>query len=83
MDVGIVLAPAADFGNVVRRAEALGYRRAWFYDTQLLNDELFAAMAAAAVQESSTVLAGTSLVAAAPDAAGDELGRSPAGAQTS
>jgi len=53
MDFGIFLAPAADSFTVVKRAEALGYRRAWFYDTQLLNAELFVAMAAAAVHTRS------------------------------
>jgi len=52
MDFGIFLAPAADSWKVVARAEELGYRRAWFYDTQLLNSELFATMAAAAVHTS-------------------------------
>jgi 5,10-methylenetetrahydromethanopterin reductase len=50
MDYGIFLAPFADSWKIVKRAEALGYRRAWFYDTQLLNSELFASMAAAAMQ---------------------------------
>ena len=52
MDFGIFLAPAADSWTVAKRAEELGYRRAWFYDTQLLNSELFATMGAAAVQTS-------------------------------
>ena len=52
MDPGIFLAPAADSWKVVKRAEELGYHRAWFYDTQLLNSELFATMAAAAVHTS-------------------------------
>jgi len=50
MEFDIFLAPAADSWKVVQRAEALGFRRAWFYDTQLLNSELFASMAAAAMQ---------------------------------
>jgi alkanesulfonate monooxygenase SsuD/methylene tetrahydromethanopterin reductase-like flavin-dependent oxidoreductase (luciferase family) len=57
MDSGIFLAPAADSWKVVKRAEELGYRRAWFYDTQLLNAELFVAMAAAAMQTSTIRLA--------------------------
>ena len=57
MDFGIFLAPAADSWKVVKRAEELGYRRAWFYDTQLLNAELFVAMAAAAMQTSTIRLA--------------------------
>jgi 5,10-methylenetetrahydromethanopterin reductase len=52
LEHGIFLAPAADSWKVVKRAEELGYRRAWFYDTQLLNAELFVAMAAAAVHTS-------------------------------
>ena len=50
MDFGINLATAADSWKVVKRAEALGYARAWFYDTQLLNADMFVAMGAAAVQ---------------------------------
>src|SRR6266852_9603383 len=57
MDFGIFLAPAADSWKVVQRAEELGYRRAWFYDTQLLNSELFVSMAAAAVQTATIRLA--------------------------
>jgi len=34
-----------------------GYRRAWFYDTQLLNAELFVSMAAATIQTSTICLA--------------------------
>ena len=52
MDFDIFLAPAADSWKVVKRAEELGYHRAWFYDTQLLNSELFVSMAAAAMQTS-------------------------------
>src|SRR2546425_2228034 len=50
MEFDIFLAPAADSWKVVKRAEELGFRCAWFYDTQLLNSELFASMAAAAMQ---------------------------------
>src|SRR5215475_15721989 len=57
MDWDIFLAPAADSWKVVKRAEALGYARAWFYDTQLLNSELFVSMAAAAMQTSRIRLA--------------------------
>src|SRR6267143_4758486 len=52
MDYDIFLAPAADSWKVVKRAEALGFHRAWFYDTQLLNAEVFVSMAAAAMQTS-------------------------------
>ncbi|HJO68519.1 MAG TPA: LLM class flavin-dependent oxidoreductase [Rhodospirillales bacterium] len=50
MDFGINLAPAADSWKVVERAEKLGFSHAWFYDTQLLNADVFVAMAAAAVK---------------------------------
>ena len=57
MDFGINLATAADSYKVVQRAEALGYTRAWFYDTQLLNADMFVAMGAAAFQTSKILLA--------------------------
>jgi 5,10-methylenetetrahydromethanopterin reductase len=57
MDYGIFIAPAADSWKVVKRAEELGYRRAWFYDTQLLNAEVFVSMAAAAMRTSTIRLA--------------------------
>src|SRR6185503_10506419 len=50
MDFGINLATSADSWKVVKRAEELGYTRAWFYDTQLLNADMFVAMGATAVQ---------------------------------
>ena len=49
MDFGIFIPPLADSWKSVKRAEELGYTRAWFYDTPLLNSELFASMAAALV----------------------------------
>jgi 5,10-methylenetetrahydromethanopterin reductase len=52
MDFGINLATSADSWKVVKRAEELGYARAWFYDTQLLNADVFVAMGAAAMQTS-------------------------------
>ena len=57
MDFGINIATSADSWKVVKRAEELGYARAWFYDTQLLNADLFVAMGAAAVQTSRIRLA--------------------------
>ena len=57
IDFGINLATSADSWKVVRRAEELGYARAWFYDTQLLNADVFVAMAAAALQTSTIRLA--------------------------
>ena len=52
MNADIFLAPFADSWKIVKRAEELGYTRAWFYDTQLLNSEVFVSMAAAAMQTS-------------------------------
>src|SRR5262245_5503041 len=57
MDFGINLATAADSWKVVKRAEELGSARAWVYDTQLLNADVFVAMGAAAVQTSRIRLA--------------------------
>jgi 5,10-methylenetetrahydromethanopterin reductase len=57
MDFGILLPPVADSWKLVKRAEELGYRRAWFYDTQMLNSELFVSMTAAAMQTTKIRLA--------------------------
>ncbi|MGH7317105.1 MAG: LLM class flavin-dependent oxidoreductase [Candidatus Rokuibacteriota bacterium] len=73
MDFGINLATSADSWKVVKRAEELGYTRAWFYDTQLLNADMFVAMGAAAVQTSRIRLATGVLIPSnriAPVAAG-------------
>jgi 5,10-methylenetetrahydromethanopterin reductase len=50
MEFGICLPTWSDCWKLVKRAEDLGFSSAWFYDTQLLNAELFAAMGAAAVK---------------------------------
>jgi 5,10-methylenetetrahydromethanopterin reductase len=52
LDFGIQVATSAHSWKVVKRAEELGFTHAWFYDTQLLNAELFVAMGAAAMQTS-------------------------------
>ena len=57
MDFGINIATSADSWKVAKRAEELGYTRAWFYDTQLLNADVFVAMAAAARETSKIRLA--------------------------
>ena len=57
MDYGILVPPVADSWKFVKRAEELGYSRAWFYDTQMLNSELFVSMAAAAMHTSKIRLA--------------------------
>src|ERR1700722_573574 len=52
MDLGLTLPTKARSWEVVKRAEELGYTHAWFYDTELLNAEMFAAMGAAAMKTS-------------------------------
>ena len=50
MQFAIAIPTAADSWKVVRRAEELGFARAWFYDTQMLSADPFVAMAAAALK---------------------------------
>ncbi|MFM9882961.1 MAG: LLM class flavin-dependent oxidoreductase [Burkholderiales bacterium] len=57
IDLGLSIATAADSWKVVQRAEALGYTRAWFYDTQMLNADVLVAMGATAVKTSRIRLA--------------------------
>ena len=52
MDFGVSFATAAEHWKTARRAEALGFDYAWFSDTQLLNADMFVAMAAAAMETS-------------------------------
>src|SRR6202163_2746623 len=52
MQFGIATPTAADSWRLVRRAEELGFSRAWFYDTQMLSADPFVAMAAAAMKTS-------------------------------
>jgi 5,10-methylenetetrahydromethanopterin reductase len=52
MDIGINIGPFADSWKLVKRAEELGYSRVWFYDTQMLNADVFVAMTAAAMHTS-------------------------------
>jgi 5,10-methylenetetrahydromethanopterin reductase len=57
MQFGIVLPTRADSWRIAQRAEALGLSHAWFYDTALLNAEIFVAMGAAAVTTERIILA--------------------------
>src|SRR6266702_287736 len=50
MHFAIAIPTAADSWRVVRRAEELGFSRAWFFDTQMLSADPFVAMAAAAMK---------------------------------
>ena len=49
MEYGIALATTTDSWKAVQRAEELGFTHAWFYDTQLLNPDVFMAMTQAAM----------------------------------
>jgi 5,10-methylenetetrahydromethanopterin reductase len=50
MQFAIAIPTDADSWRLVRRAEELGFARAWFYDTQMLSADPFVAMAAAAIK---------------------------------
>src|SRR5271167_2316454 len=50
MQFAIAIPTDADSWRVVRRAEELGFARAWFYDTQMLSADPFVAMASAAIK---------------------------------
>lgn len=50
MQFAIAIPTDADSWKLVRRAEELGFCRAWFFDTQMLSADPFVAMAAAAVK---------------------------------
>src|SRR5258707_3254083 len=50
MRFAIAIATDAVSWRVVRRAEELGFSRAWFYDSQMLSADPFVAMAAAAMK---------------------------------
>lgn len=49
MQFGIALATTTESWQVVKRAEELGFDFAWFYDTQLLNPDVFIGMTQAAM----------------------------------
>ena len=48
MEFGVAVATSTESWKVVKRAEELGFTDAWFYDTQLLNPDVFVGMALAA-----------------------------------
>lgn len=53
MQYGVAFASEVDSWKWAQRAEALGFTSAWFYDTQLLNPDVFICMALAAANTSS------------------------------
>ena len=61
MKFTILLPTAADHWKLVKRAEHLGFSGAWFFDTQMLNADVFVAMAAAAM-ETSQIRLGTGVL---------------------
>ncbi len=61
MDFGIALATTTDSWRAVKRAEAAGFSHAWFYDTQLLNPDVFVGMALAA-RETRRIRLGTGVL---------------------
>ncbi len=61
MRYSIALASEVDSWQWVKRAEELGFHAAWFYDTQLLNPDVFICMALAA-KETQRIRLGTGVV---------------------
>src|SRR5712691_6839 len=61
MRFAIAIPTDADSWRVVRRAEELGFARAWFYDTQMLSADPLVAMAAAAMK-TTTIRLGTGVL---------------------
>ena len=61
MDFGIAVASSTESWRAVKRAEALGFKYAWFYDTQLLNPDVFVCMALAA-RETKKIRLGTGVL---------------------
>ena len=57
MRFAIAIPTDATSWRLVRRAEELGFHRAWFYDTQMLSADPFVAMAAAALKTTTIRLA--------------------------
>jgi 5,10-methylenetetrahydromethanopterin reductase len=61
MRFAIAIPTDADSWRLVRRAEELGFYRAWFFDTQMLSADPFVAMAAAALK-TTTIRLGTGVL---------------------
>lgn len=61
MKYSIAFASEVDSWRWAKRAEELGFHAAWFYDTQLLNPDVFICMALAA-HETSTIRLGTGVL---------------------
>ena len=61
MQYSVAFASEVDSWKWVKRAEELGFHAAWFYDTQLLNPDVFICMALAA-QETERIRLGTGVL---------------------
>jgi len=61
MEYAVAFASEVDSWKWVKRAETLGFSSAWFYDTQLLNPDVFICMALAA-HETSKIRLGTGVL---------------------
>ena len=61
MKYSVAFASEVDSWRWAKRAEALGFHAAWFYDTQLLNPDVFVCMALAA-HETETIRLGTGVL---------------------
>lgn len=61
MKYSVAFASEVDSWRWAKRAEELGFHAAWFYDTQLLNPDVFICMALAA-HETSTIRIGTGVL---------------------
>ncbi len=61
MEYSVAFATEVDSWKWARRAEELGFSSAWFYDTQLLNPDVFIGMALAA-HETSRIRLGTGVL---------------------
>ncbi|MEM6484006.1 MAG: LLM class flavin-dependent oxidoreductase [Pseudomonadota bacterium] len=57
MQYGIALATTTESWRIAKRAEQLGFDYVWFYDTQLLNPDVFVAMTQAAMHTERIQLA--------------------------
>ena len=57
IEFGVAVTTTTESWKVVRRAESMGFSFAWFYDTQLLNPDVFIGMTQAAMNTSRINLA--------------------------
>ena len=61
MEFSVAVASDTDSWKVAKRAEELGFHSTWFYDTQLLNPDVFICMALAA-QQTKRIRLGTGVL---------------------